>query len=154
MAKRLSSSNKKGNGTKARKHCQSTYRSGLEETTAAQLDDTGVQYTFESMKIPYTVPSSNHTYTPDFIITTKSGKSLIVETKGIWTYEDRVKHYLIRNQHPDLDIRFVFTRSKSTISKGSKTTYADVCEGKGRGLFKGMVWKYADKKIPTEWLLE
>lgn len=79
---------------------------------------------------------------------------MYIETKGIWAYDDRYKHYLIRCQHPELDIRFVFTRSKSRISKGSKTTYRDICEGRGRGVFRGVTWKYADKTIPKEWLNE
>ena len=136
------------------KHNSLTYRSGLEEKTAKHLEALGVSFEFETLKLPYTVPASNHKYTPDFIITTKSGKVIIVETKGIWTYDDRVKHLLIRQQHPELDIRFVFDRSKSRISKQSKTTYADICEGRGRGKFKDVVWLYADKRIPDEWIEE
>lgn len=142
--------------SKVSKHNKNTYRSGLEDSTAKYLKKKKVKFEYEPKdgKIPYTIPSSNHTYTPDFVLTTKSGKVIIIETKGIWTYEDRYKHYLIRQQHPELDIRFVFTRSKSKISKGSKTTYADICEGRGRGIFKGITWKYSDKTIPEEWLLE
>jgi predicted nuclease of restriction endonuclease-like RecB superfamily len=137
-----------------RKHNSSVYRSGLEEKTAKSLEEAGVSFEFETLRLPYIVPASDHTYTPDFIITTKTGKTIIVETKGIWNCQDRVKHLLIRQQHPELDIRFVFTRSKSKISPNSKTTYAKICEGKWRGKFKGVVWKYADKRIPEEWLNE
>ncbi len=139
---------------RSRTHLSATYRSGLEEKTAKMLDELGVSYTFETLKIPYEIPASNHKYTPDFIVTTKSGKTLIIETKGIWTYQDRLKHLLIKQQHPELDIRFVFDRSKSKISKVSITTYADICEGRGRGKFKGITWQYADKRIPEEWLNE
>lgn len=136
------------------KHNSSLYRSGLEEKNAKYLEELGVPFTFETLRIPYTVPATNHKYTPDFIVTTKTGKTIIVETKGIWAYSDRLKHLLIREQHPELDIRFVFDRSKSKISKKSTTTYADICEGLGRGKFKGITWQYADKRIPEEWLLE
>jgi len=139
---------------KPRKHNRSLYRSGLEDATAKDLESRGIQYEYETVKIPYTHPATNHTYTPDFVVTTKSGKTIFVETKGIWAYEDRKKHLLIREQHPDLDIRFVFTRSKTKISKNSKTTYADICEGRARKPFKGVIWKYADKTIPEEWLQE
>ncbi len=105
-------------------------------------------------KIEYTVPESYHKYTPDFVITNPSGKQFIVETKGIWDHADRYKHLLIRRQHPDLDIRFVFTRSKSRIRKGSKTTYADICNGNGRHPYRGITWKFADKTIPKKWLKE
>jgi hypothetical protein len=57
--------------------------------------------------------------------------------------EDRKKHLLIREQYPNLDIRFVFTNSKAKINKGSKTTYADWCDKNS--------FKYADKLIPKEW---
>lgn len=136
------------------KHNSSLYRSGLEEKNAKYLEELGVPFTFETLRIPYTVPATNHKYTPDFIVTTKTGKTIIVETKGIWAYSDRLKHLLIREQHPELDIRFVFDRSKSKISKKSTTTYADICEGLGRGKFKGITWQYADKRIPEEWLNE
>ncbi len=33
---------------------------------------------------------------------------------------DRQKHLLVRDQHPELDIRFVFSRSAAKINKASK----------------------------------
>lgn len=131
-----------------------TFRSGLEDKISKELTQKGVVYLYESPnhKIDYTVPESQHLYTPDFLITTASGKEIFIETKGIWDYDDRYKHLLIRQQHPELDIRFVFSRSKSRIRKGSKTTYADICQGFGRGPFKGVVWQYADRTIPDEWI--
>ncbi len=139
-----------------RKHQPSLYRSGLEKTTADELNQKGVVYSYEPKdgKIEYVVPESIHKYTPDFVITTKSGKQIIIETKGIWDYADRNKHLLIRQQHPTLDIRFVFTRSKQRIRKGSSTTYQCICEGRGRAGFKGVHWNYADKTIPDAWLEE
>lgn len=132
------------------------YKSGLEDDTAKQLKSLGVTFQYEPRegRIKYTVPASDHSYTPDFYITTKSGKVIVIETKGLWTAEDREKHRLIKEQHPGLDLRFVFTRSKAKINKNSKTTYADICEGRGRGPFKGVTWKYADKRIPDEWINE
>src|SRR3546814_2796560 len=56
------------------------------------------------------------------------------------------KHELIKAQHPGLDIRFVFSRSKSPIRKGSKTTYADWCAKRGI--------PFADKLVPQEWAEE
>lgn len=132
-------------------------RSKLEEDVARQLDDNNIEYTYEDKndKLKYTVPSMGHTYTPDFSIRTRSGKCLLIEAKGIWDYQDRYKHYLLRQQHPGREIRFIFGRSKSPIRKGSRTTYRDICEGRGRGIFKGIKWKYGDKGlIPPEWLEE
>ena len=130
-----------------------TYRSGLEDKVHEQLTKKKIKFEYEPFdkKIVYTIPESVHKYTPDFVLTTATGKTIYVETKGIWDSDDRKKHLLIRQQHPEIDIRFVFTRSKARIRKGSKTTYACICQGKGRGSFKNVVWLYADKLIPPEW---
>lgn len=132
------------------------YRSGLEKDTAKQLRKNKIKFDFEPSwgKVDYTVPAKKHTYLPDFYITTKTGKIIIIECKGIWVFEDRYKHLLIKKARPDLDIRFVFSNSKNKIRKGSKTTYRDVCQGKGRGMFKGVTWLYSNRTIPKEWLNE
>jgi len=118
------------------------YRSGLEDTVAEQLDMMRVKYTYEELKISYTVPESKHTYTPDFVLS----NGIIVETKGRFVTADRKKHLLVKRQHPKLDIRFVFSNPKQRISKLSKTTYADWCNKYG--------FKWAAKEIPNEWLSE
>ena len=132
------------------------YRSGLEKDVAQQLKKKKVQYDYEPKwgKLEYTIPAKKATYLPDFYIKTKTGKTIIIECKGIWVYADRLKHLLIRQSHPDLDIRFIFTNPKNKIRKGSKTTYADICDGLGKGPFKGVKWQYAAKKIPTNWFNE
>jgi hypothetical protein len=120
------------------------FRSGLEETIANQLTEKNVPYEYEEKKntIKYVVPASNHTYLPDF----KLPNGIIVETKGRFVLADRKKHALIKEQHPELDIRFVFSNSNAKLSKGSKTTYAMWCDKLGI--------KYADKSIPDSWLSE
>lgn len=132
------------------------YRSKLESEVAKGLEECQVQYDYEPSwgKIDYTIPAKKSTYLPDFYITTKTGRIIVIECKGVWIFEDRYKHFLIKKTRPDLDIRFIFYNSKNKIRKGSKTTYADICNGKGRGYFKGMTWQYADKVIPKEWLDE
>jgi len=127
------------------------FRSGLEERTAAELEATGVPFTYEAEKIEYTKPSRSSKYTPDFIIRanvdgSKREKPLIIETKGRFTMGDRQKHLLIKDQFPELDIRFVFTNPNNRLSKKSKTTYAAWCEKHG--------FKYAKERIPLEWLYE
>lgn len=132
------------------------YRSGLEDNIQKQLDKLEVSYEYEPAwgKIKYEVPAVIRTYTPDFYITTASGKVIVVESKGLWDIEDRKKHLLIKQQFPDLDIRFVFSNAKKKISKRSTTTYKDICEGRGRGKFKGITWKFSEKEVPKEWLDE
>ncbi len=118
------------------------FRSGLEERVAEQLDQLGVEYTYEKVKLKYIRPASEHIYTPDFVLS----NGIIVETKGRFLSVDRMKHLLVRKHNPDLDIRFVFSNSAAKISKGSRTTYAMWCNKYG--------YKYADKTIPVEWLNE
>jgi hypothetical protein len=124
------------------------FRSGLEEKVAAELTLAGVGFLYEKVKIPYEKPATPSKYTPDFIILSNG---IIAETKGRFLTDDRKKHLLVREQNPDLDIRFVFSNSKTKIGKQSPTTYANWCQGKNQ---KKMTFKYADKSIPQAWLDE
>jgi hypothetical protein len=119
------------------------FRSGLEEAIAEQLESLGVAYEFEKLTVHYTVPESKHKYTPDFEILSNG---IIVESKGRFLPDDRKKHLLIKKQHPNLDIRFVFSNPKQKISKVSQTTYSDWCNKWG--------FKWASKQIPEEWINE
>lgn len=123
-------------------HSKGSYRSGLEVKVATQLKECGVEAEYETLKIKYLVPQKEHYYKPDFQIP----NGIIIETKGRFDLEDRKKHLLVREQHPDLDIRFVFTNSNSKIRKGSPTSYADWCKKNG--------FQFADKVVPKEWLNE
>jgi len=118
------------------------FKSGLEDAVAASLTARGIEYTYETSTVTYSVPEKPHKYTPDFIL----ANGIIVETKGRFLTADRQKHLLVKAQHPLLDIRFVFSSSKAKISKRSPTTYADWCIKHG--------FKYADKDIPDSWLAE
>lgn len=117
------------------------YRSGLESKVSAQLAEAGVDFEYETFKIEYQV-NETRKYTPDF----RLPNGIIVETKGRFVAADRKKHLLVQQQHPDLDIRFVFTNSKAKLNKGAKSTYADWCQKHG--------FLYADKTIPEDWLNE
>ncbi len=116
------------------------FRSGLEQDNAKLLDAHGVAYTYEKDKISYIAKPK--TYTPDFVL----GNGIIIETKGRFMPSDRTKHLLIKDQHPELDIRFVFSNSKTKLSKRSKTTYGDWCERHG--------FQYTDRLIPLKWTKE
>lgn len=118
------------------------YRSGLEDSISEHLQSLGVLAEYENTKISYTQPESKHVYTPDWELP----NGIIIESKGIFELADRKKHLLIKAQHPDLDIRFVFSRSKSPIRKGSPTTYAAWCIKHG--------FLYADKLVPLAWIKE
>jgi hypothetical protein len=117
------------------------FRSGLEARTAKALKASGVKFSYEKLKIPWS-DTRPKTYTPDFVL----DNGIIVETKGRFISSDRMKHLMVKAQHPELDIRFVFTNPNAAISKGSKTTYAGWCQKYG--------FKYAKETIPTEWIKE
>jgi hypothetical protein len=136
MAKKVT---KKSSTWVARKY---GFKSGLEENISVQIESKGIKVEYETEKVAYTIPASQHTYNPDF----KLPNGIFVETKGRFVAADRKKHLLVKAQNPTLDIRFVFSNSKNKITKTSKTTYGDWCDKNGI--------KYSDKIIPDSWFEE
>ena len=136
MAKKVT---KKSSSWVARKY---GFKSGLEENISIQIESKGIKVEYESEKVSYIIPASQHTYNPDF----KLPNGIFVETKGRFVAADRKKHLLVKAQNPTLDIRFVFSNSKNKITKTSKTTYGDWCDKNGI--------KYSDKIIPDSWFEE
>lgn len=139
------------------KRSSGSYRSGLEFNVRQRLDALNILYGYESTKIKYTVPSVDRYYTPDFVFYKLDGTFMYIETKGAWDAEDRKKFFLIKEERPDIDLRFIFNNPNQRISKKSKVTYADVCEGKLRGR-KNFIVPYAkvgkNGELPLEWLKE
>jgi hypothetical protein len=119
------------------------FRSGLEDQVSAELTAAGVEHLYEPFAIPYTKPAKVHKYTPDHVIL---HNGIVIETKGRFVTADRQKHLLIQQQHPHLDIRFLFSNPNTRISKQSKTTYAMWCTKHG--------FLYAKAHVPQEWLDE
>ena len=114
------------------------FRSKLEENVADLLTNFGVDYEYESTKVPYVLQCN---YTPEFLLP----NGVYLETKGQLTEEDRRKMKAVKAANPDLDIRFVFQSPYNKIYKGAKSTYASWAEKHG---FK---W-CAFHSIPIEWL--
>lgn len=123
-------------------HNANAYRSGLEEKIAGQIEAQGVKVLFESFKLAYKVPSRDATYTPDLLLP----NGIIIETKGLFQSDDRKKMKLIKEQHPDLDIRFIFSNANAKIAKQSKTTYAKWADTNG--------FPWAHRDCPKTWLEE
>lgn len=121
---------------------KASFRSGLEERVADQLCQLDIEYQYEKVQLKYTLPAK--TYTPDFSF--PGNKTLIIETKGYFSGEDRTKHLNVRRQNPQFDIRFVFSNPKAKLNKSSKTSYADWCDKHG--------FKWAAKEIPMQWIRE
>ena len=115
------------------------YRSKFEVRVAADLGKRKIDFQYEKVSFDY-VPKIRN-YTPDFYL---PESKIYIETKGRLTTNDRVKHLLIKDQYPDLDIRFVFVNANNKISRTSKTTYANWCD---RHKF---LW--AESLVPMEWL--
>jgi hypothetical protein len=117
--------------------------------TAEQIEPRKLQYEYEPDDITFRVEETR-TYTPDFKITLRKppgrtkGKVFYVEYKGVLDVATRKKMKLIKQQHPTIDIRFVFQRANNKIRKGSKTTYGMWADQHG--------FKWADNIIPKEWL--
>ena len=114
------------------------YRSDFELGIAAALNRKNLEFKYESEKIDYVRYA---TYIPDFTI-----KNFLIEAKGRLTTADRGKHLLIKKQHPELDIRFLFMNANNKLYKGSKTTYSGWCERHG--------FKWCQGFLPQEWLDE
>ena len=121
-----------------RRHTNS-YRSGLEIKLAAWLEDNQHTVRYEDLKIEWE-DLRYRTYTPDFVL----DNGIIVESKGFFDTEDRRKHLAIKAQHPELDIRFVFSNAKAKLYKGSKSRYCDWCDKHG--------FKWSNRVIPKRWL--
>jgi len=122
-----------------KKTTSSRYRSGLEELVINNLTQRNVRFKYEQLVLMWLKPRTEHKYTPDIEL----DNGIIIEIKGHLKREDRMKHLLIKQQFPKVDLRFVFGNSKNKIYKQSKTTYADWCRKNG--------FQFADKVIPKEW---
>lgn len=124
-------------------------RNHFEETIDHKLLEKGVVGTYEKLKIPW-VLHENKRYTPDWFLP----NGIVVEGKGQFRPGERKKHLQIKQQYPDLELRFVFCRapgsrkpgSAATIAKNSKTTYGAWCQKNG--------FQYADDNVPDAWFDE
>jgi len=106
-----------------KRHLVAAYKSGLEDAMAVICEREGLKVGYETKVLPYIIPESKHRYTPDWEVS----PTAFIETKGIFDATDRKKAILIREQHPDITILYVFSRNQK-LSKMSETTYGDWCD--------------------------
>jgi hypothetical protein len=111
------------------------YKNKLEKGMGCLLKDAGIPFLYEPDRIAY---NKVHHYVPDFKL-----DGFYIETKGRFLPADRTKHRLLKEQHPDLDIRFVFQQPNHTLNPKSKTTYAQWCDK------HGFLW--SGTKLPKSW---
>lgn len=103
------------------------YRSNFEYDFFKQLETYKLKAEYETEKLSYIVPETKKTYTPDWVI----GESIFIETKGRFSSPDRKKILLVRKCNPKAVLYLLFQNSKITLSKKSKTTYAEWCDKNG-----------------------
>lgn len=131
------------------------YASGLEEQVAAQLDEAGQEFEYESLCFTYTEPLRKNLaecgdcgsrnlirtgrYTPDFVLP----NGYIIETKGRWTAQDRRKMVAVRDEYTDYTFVMLFQRDNK-LKKNAKSYYSDWCNANG--------FDYSVETIKMEWL--
>jgi hypothetical protein len=127
--------------TRSKDHPNFPRKNAFEDFIYDQIKQiAGVEPRYEDIKIEYI--GKVKTYIPDFILP----NGIIIEAKGYFESGDRAKHLLIKQQHPELDIRFVFTNPRCRLNKHSQTTYGDWCIKNG--------FKFAKGAIPQGWFYE
>jgi hypothetical protein len=120
-------------------------RSKLEENFEYLLNDLEVKYKYEDTKLTYIVPESKHTYLIDWSLP----NNIYVETKGYLSdHKERSKYILIKEQYPELDLRFVFMDCNK-LCGGAKYTHGTWATKNG---FKYCSIK--DYDIIKEWINE
>lgn len=112
------------------------FKSGFERTVDANLRSRKVKYTYETLKLPYTL---NGVYHPDFIL----DGGVIVECKGVLDRDSKRKMVAVSKQHPNCDIRFLFMDANKKVP-GTKQTHAQWADRNG--------FPWAEKVIPEDWL--
>ena len=117
------------------------FKSKFEQLIYNTIKQKGYEVQYEPDKFNYTIPASTHNYNPDF----KIRDGVYIETKGIFSYEDRKKMLLVKEQHPDTKFYICFQNANNAIRKGSKVTYAAWCEK------YGFEYCHAPGGLPTEW---
>jgi len=128
-------------GARPRSRRVGQYRSQLEAKIAAELTAAGVPVEHETLRVPYIDTRSKY-YLTDFILP----NGIVIESKGYFVSSDRAKHRMLKEQHPSLDLRFVFAKPHNRISKQSTTTYAVWANTHG--------FKWATLSVPQSWIDE
>jgi hypothetical protein len=105
------------------------FKSKFEKRVARKFQDVDIEWEYEKEKLPFIQPEENRKYTVDF--TLKAFPNVILELKGRFTAQDRKKMLLIKEQYPKKKIIMLFQRAANTLTKSSKTTYAEWCDKHG-----------------------
>lgn len=118
------------------------FRSGFEKSIyeSSKKRRKKLEYEPQSPRISYTIPFR---YIPDFVLP----NGIIVEAKGYLRPRDRTKMRKIKEQNPNLDIRFVFQRANTRLTKSKNSEmYWQWSERIG--------FPWAEGDIPLDWWRE
>lgn len=129
------------------------FRSNAEARIAKWLEDNGIKYDYENIKIPYTSTVKNglcekcgnkkalqrRTYLPDF---TFPDYGWILEVKGRLTSSDRSKMIDIKKANPEISIRLLLLQDNK-LRKNSEKRYSTWCLDNG--------FLYCVKNLPISW---
>lgn len=119
---------------KIRPTTKGKYRSMLEAFIAEQLDERGIEYSYETVILRYDQRVHNsrctscghtgvvkqRTYTGDFFV----GDKVILEGKGKLTASERTKLLAIRESNPEWTIVLIFDKD-NWITRNHKSRYSD-----------------------------
>lgn len=114
------------------------YKSKLEGRVAKRLSNLRQTFQYEPDRLPYFLEKK---YTPDF----KLENGIYLEVKGILRPADRTKMRAVKDQHPELDIRFVFQDPTKTCM-GIKETHAEWADRNGFPWYSVTEFKSKDLK--------
>lgn len=130
------------------------YRSKFEGQVGKFLEMHGVKFEYEPYDILYkrrvqsgecsSCPSKvvfqRKTYTPDFVL---PELGIILEVKGLLSATDRAKMLAVKENNPQLDIRFVFMSNNKVKKSNAEYRYSDWASEHG--------FPYGVKTIPVDW---
>lgn len=128
---------------------QNRYRNKFEQNTGDKLDELGIDFGYETERLPYVVEGK---YIPDFIITTRSGSKVYIETKGNGRSFDgpaKRKMLAVKKQNPSIDLRVVFYSDGKCGPKRKDGTFMRQSDWAIKHGFQ-----YAIRDIPESWLSE
>jgi hypothetical protein len=126
---------------------KNNYRNKFEQVTGDSLNDKSISFEYETERLSYTITAN---YIPDFILFTRSGRKIYIETKGNGRSFDgasRRKLIAVRSQHPEKDIRIVFWsdgKFGATRKDGTRQTQCGWATKNG--------FLCAVREIPDAWL--
>ena len=117
------------------------FRSKYEKRVYENRGKRKLDYEPQTPAIVYTTSAR---YIPDFAL----GNGVLVECKGYFDPRARAKMLAVKRQHPELDIRILFMRANTRLTKSKNSLmYWQWAEK------HGFIWDEGDT-IPEEWYKE